>query len=319
MTRRILLSGFAIALSGWGALSGQTMLHYQLAGAPDIGIEGFSSQVVTGKPFSAVEERHSLQILGDGTRIETAETNRLYRDDRGRTRVERTGGVFTIFDPVAGFTAELNPATKVVSRTGILAATQREAVNNAAVSALRAKIETLRRQSQNAQSPAEEDKLKAELANLERTLGAQSAPNRVFYNSSATGGGELTVPLSSFSFSGMRQPSLNPATGNNWSLEYLPAQTVNGAMAQGTRTTETIPAGKIGNDRPIVIVNERWSSDDLQLLVKSTSFDPRFGDTTYQLTNIVQVPPDPSLFVIPADYTVPEKKNTFRFTTGRTF
>ena len=79
---------------------------------------------------------------------------------------------------------------------------------------------------------------------------------------------------------------------------------VNGALAQGTRTTETIPVGKIGNDRPIGIVHERWVSNDLQMMVKSTSSDPRFGDTTYQLTNIVQSAPDPSLFQIPADYTI---------------
>ncbi len=97
---------------------------------------------------------------------------------------------------------------------------------------------------------------------------------------------------------------LRVAAGDNASVESLPAQMINGALAQGTRTTETIPQGKIGNDRAIKIVNERWISNDLQMLVKSTSSDPRFGDTTYQLTGIVQAAPDPSLFQIPADYTL---------------
>jgi len=97
---------------------------------------------------------------------------------------------------------------------------------------------------------------------------------------------------------------LRVGEGDNGSVESLPPQMVNGAMAEGTRTTETIPVGKIGNDRAISIVNERWFSDDLQMLVKSTSSDPRFGDTTYQLTNIVQTSPDPSLFQVPADYTL---------------
>ena len=92
--------------------------------------------------------------------------------------------------------------------------------------------------------------------------------------------------------------------GNNAAVDSLAAQMVNGALAQGTRTTETIPAGKIGNDRPISVVNERWYSNDLQMLVKSTSSDPRFGDTTYQLTGIVQASPDASLFQLPADYTI---------------
>jgi hypothetical protein len=91
--------------------------------------------------------------------------------------------------------------------------------------------------------------------------------------------------------------------GDNGSVESLTTQMVNGAMAEGTRTTETIPVGKIGNDRVISIVNERWVSNDLRMVVKSTSSDPRFGDTTYQLLNIVQTSPDPSLFQIPADYS----------------
>ena len=32
--------------------------------------------------------------------------------------------------------------------------------------------------------------------------------------------------------------------------------------------------------------------------------DPRYGDTTYELTNISMAPPDPALFEIPSDYTV---------------
>jgi hypothetical protein len=34
--------------------------------------------------------------------------------------------------------------------------------------------------------------------------------------------------------------------------------------------------------------------------VKTTNSDPRFGETTYQLTNIMQVAPDPILFQVPA-------------------
>ncbi len=73
-----------------------------------------------GKPFSATEERHSIQVLGDGTRIENSETNRLFRDEQGRTRIERKGGNISVFDPVAGFSAELNPSTKTVSKTTVL-------------------------------------------------------------------------------------------------------------------------------------------------------------------------------------------------------
>jgi hypothetical protein len=86
--------------------------------------------------------------------------------------------------------------------------------------------------------------------------------------------------------------------------EDLGIETVNGVPAVHTRNTQTIPAGKIGNNKDIHIVNERWYSDDLEMLVKSVNSDPRFGVTTYQLTNVARSDPDPTLFQIPADYTV---------------
>jgi hypothetical protein len=89
--------------------------------------------------------------------------------------------------------------------------------------------------------------------------------------------------------------------------EELGMQTMNGVAAQGVRNTQTIPAGRIGNNRDIHVVNERWYSSDLQLLVKTVNTDPRFGVTTYQLLNIVQGTQDPSLFQIPSDYTVVER------------
>lgn len=84
----------------------------------------------------------------------------------------------------------------------------------------------------------------------------------------------------------------------------LGTQSVNGISAQGTRYTRTIPAGQIGNDKPITIVNERWYSADLQIVVKSTRNDPRFGTTTYTVTNLQREEPAATLFTVPADYTV---------------
>jgi hypothetical protein len=40
----------------------------------------------------------------------------------------------------------------------------------------------------------------------------------------------------------------------------------------------------------------------MQMLLKSSNSDPRFGATTYELTDLKQAPPDPSLFRVPADY-----------------
>ena len=66
----------------------------------------------------------------------------------------------------------------------------------------------------------------------------------------------------------------------------------------------TIPAGQIGNELPINIVSERWFSPELKVLVMSRQSDPRFGETTYRLTNISRGEPAPDLFEVPADYQI---------------
>jgi hypothetical protein len=86
--------------------------------------------------------------------------------------------------------------------------------------------------------------------------------------------------------------------------ESLGTQVMAGVTVQGTRTTETIPAGAIGNENPIVITSERWVSPQLQETVYSKRVDPRFGTTIYQLTNISQAEPAAALFQVPAGYTV---------------
>jgi hypothetical protein len=86
--------------------------------------------------------------------------------------------------------------------------------------------------------------------------------------------------------------------------EDLGTQTIAGVSAQGTRTTHTIPAGQIGNEKPITIVHEHWYSSDLQIVVMSKRSDPRFGNTTYTLTNIQRGEPAASLFAVPPEYTV---------------
>jgi len=87
-------------------------------------------------------------------------------------------------------------------------------------------------------------------------------------------------------------------------VESLGTQVINGVSAEGTRTTRTIAAGEIGNSAPIQIVSERWYSPDLQTVVQSTRTDPRFGTTTFALSNIQKTEPAGTLFTVPADYTV---------------
>ena len=82
--------------------------------------------------------------------------------------------------------------------------------------------------------------------------------------------------------------------------ERLEAQLVEGLMAEGTRVTLTIPAGEFDNEQPMEITHEQWYSPELQTVVLMKHNDPRFGETTYRLSNIVRAEPAPELFTPPA-------------------
>jgi hypothetical protein len=90
----------------------------------------------------------------------------------------------------------------------------------------------------------------------------------------------------------------------NVKTESLGVQVIGGVTAQGTRITRTIPAGQIGNQAPMVVTIERWYSPELQTDVMRKEVNPRFGETTFQLTNIVRAEPDAALFQVPSNYTI---------------
>jgi len=90
----------------------------------------------------------------------------------------------------------------------------------------------------------------------------------------------------------------------NTKSEELGSQVMEGVSVQGKRVTRTIPAGEIGNERPLEIVTETWFSPELQVVVMSRTSDPRSGDSVYKLTNVSRAEPDRALFEVPADYHV---------------
>jgi hypothetical protein len=250
-------------------------------------------QVVVGKPAFGTEERHSVQVLGDGTRIEHTDSSAWYRDDKGRTRVE-TGppgsSMITIQDPVAGTLVTLDTATR-----------------------------TARKMQSVVPPPPPPGGQPAGIAAAGNGVMVQG----VFTNS--------TPPMPGSPMAAVTLPAL--ATPGNMSISSAPhafavrrvenngqppvttdlgSQIINGVTAQGTRNTLTIPLGQIGNDRPIQVVDEHWYSSDLQMPVRTSNSDPRFGDATWQLTNIVRSAPDPSLFQIPSDYTIADDKPQFQ-------
>ena len=98
----------------------------------------------------------------------------------------------------------------------------------------------------------------------------------------------------------------------NTKTETLGKQTIEGIECEGKRSVSTIPAGDIGNERAIEMIRESWYSPELQMTILTKQTDPRFGESTYRVTNINRSEPEASLFQVPNDYTIKEG-NSFNF------
>jgi hypothetical protein len=93
-------------------------------------------------------------------------------------------------------------------------------------------------------------------------------------------------------------------------MEDLGTETINGVEARGRRMTTTTPAGAVGNDAPLVHINESWTAvlPGLSgLLVRSVNDDPQTGKTDKELTNLEQAEPEASFFLPPAEYELENK------------
>lgn len=105
----------------------------------------------------------------------------------------------------------------------------------------------------------------------------------------------------------LQDRSILPRRPNLTTQQLAPVQ-FEGVKAEGTRTVLVVPQGSIGNERSIEVVNERWYSPELQVVVRTRRVDPRFGEVTYRLLNIVRAEPPAVLFDVPADFTVREQR-----------
>lgn len=234
------------------------------------------ARLITGAPYSAEVVIESIQTLLDGNRIVNRTTGRVYRDGQGRTRREEDrepGQVATISisDPVAGQSISLDPASRTGWKTPARTA-------SALVERLTAtQIEQL---------------LVRERHVAERTVPPPPPPPPA---PGQRGGGRGMI---------QRAPAPKPAYEER--TEKLAARNIEGVMAEGTRVTRTIPAGAIGNEQPIVTTTEEWISPALNVLVLTRTLDPRTGESTYRLLNVVRGEPNPDWFAIPADYIVRE-------------
>jgi hypothetical protein len=233
-------------------------------------------QVVRGAPYSAEVITESLQTLSDGNRIVHRTSEKVYRDSEGRVRREETKGsevTVTITDPVAGKSFTLVPATRTVRQAPLLPFGNFRLGNSGLL------WDQYFWANRGATSP-----------------GVRGSLTGTF---SADGKGSLTATFPA----GRENPRSPRHSGYDYSEEHLPNRTIEGVVASGVRRTTTIPQGAIGNEQPIKIVSEEWTSPDLQILVLTETSDPRTGRSTYKVTNISRSNPDPSLFKAPLDYT----------------
>jgi hypothetical protein len=237
-------------------------------------------RVIANAPFSADATTTVTQTLGDGTKIEQRTTAKLYRDSTGRVRREQTvigldrlnpaaqPQTTITFDSVPGDQApySLNPANKTARRGG-------RRVQWLTGTELSVGY-TLR--AAGANSPQSQVALVDVLtATIGRTFrsGMQAAP----------------VPS-----------DIKPTE------ESLGTRQIEGVKATGRRSTTVIPAGRIGNDRAIQIVEEQWDSPELNMVMSSRFSDPRTGVVEYRLTNVSRTEPRADLFIVPSDFTVIE-------------
>ena len=88
----------------------------------------------------------------------------------------------------------------------------------------------------------------------------------------------------------------------DFQTEKLGQKNVSGIFAEGTRTTRLIPIGMEGNDREIRVVTEQWISPDLKIIVARSVDDPRYGQVTMEVSDLLRGDPDAALFQVPADY-----------------
>lgn len=243
---------------------------------------GISGKVVKGAPYSATAVTESVQTLADGNRITNTMTSSVARDSEGRTRREQSipaigpwasdgaaAKLVTVNDPVGGVTYMLDDNTKTARKlpAAKLAATAKMMAEKAQARVL--------------------------------TTGGMAVAGGVGMAGGVAMAGEPGTVMIRHAGPGA-SPEGMPAP----KVEKLAATNIEGVMAEGTRTTLTIPAGAAGNERALEIVDEQWYSSELQTTVLSKHSDPRMGETTFRLTKVSRAEPSPSLFEVPADYKV---------------
>ncbi|MEK6299422.1 MAG: hypothetical protein AABO41_01770 [Acidobacteriota bacterium] len=250
----------------------------------EMSLEG---KTVKGAPYSAQVVTEHTQTLQDGNRIVHKTTASVSRDSEGRTRREQT------INPIGAYTASGTPKQTLFINDPV--ANVNYILDSDSKTARKIDLSRLPARSGFAMGGGPGQRERVEIITGDKASG--SGTNTV----------TITHPGPPGPARGEARARVKvEADAKNMKTESLGKQTIEGVAADGTRHTRTIPAGEIGNEQPINIVAESWYSAELQTVVMSKHSDPRFGESSYRLTNINRSEPAASLFQVPSDYTVKE-------------
>jgi hypothetical protein len=135
------------------------------------------------------------------------------------------------------------------------------------------------------------------VANTDASWDSSSKEVKVIHSSQNVSNGET--------YSAQCQPCLEGMPGDlDPAIEKLGTKTIEGVVAEGTRSTYTVPAKQGSNDHRIVVVHETWYCPQLKIVILETNDDPRSGTTRNELIGIVRVEPDVKKYNPPSDYVV---------------
>jgi hypothetical protein len=284
----LLLAGSASAQSSSDSSASADVLYKTLAQTAQAsggsgGSVAFSTSIVasyskpvTGAPYSAQVATESVQPFADGNSIKHTSTSAVFRDSLGRTRREQN---FNVVGPVQ------------VSGTPIQFITIDDPVSGVHYNLNPTKMIATQFTTSATMNATSGDMLPT------KVIPSDHGDVSMTYFSSGDGvaaggrGGSISVSPAQVSF-------------GNVTTESLGADTMQGLSVLGTRVTRTIPAGQIGNAQPILIVTDKWYSQDLQIGVMTVHSDPRTGTTTTSLINLSRNEPNPALFTVPPGYTI---------------
>jgi len=230
---------------------------------------------VQGAPYSATITNESVQTLADGNRIVQSSTGTTARDSRGRTRQDAP------LPPIGNLSAANAPHLVFIM----------DPVAQVSYT-LNLTDKTAEKMSIPSGAPG--------------PSAATAGARQVFVTQS----GALQVPDAPPPAIAIAK-SLGSEEHAEVTTEDLGTETMEGLLVTGARTTRTIPAGEIGNEKPISIVTEVWTSPDLKTIVYSKRSDPRMGEQTFKLANVVRAEPDASLFTVPADFKLTDGPQNF--------